>query len=150
MVFILVLLRGGASGGFDLLDTSDRRVEGEQRRGMPGLVIAHRLQDRDIGPFAARRGAIFLEHGAHLVAQRAQFRCTRSDDMTGHDGRRRLTERTGLHVLGEIDDLPIRHDKIDDDCRTAEFRMGFRSGSRRREPPLPRNIARQIEDPVII
>src|SRR5471032_218034 len=70
--------------------------------------------------------------------------------MTGHDRSRRLTERAGLHVVGEIDDPAIRHHKIDDDGRTAEFRMGPRGGAWRREPSLPRNIARQIEDPVII
>src|SRR6202042_2883393 len=40
--------------GLDLADGIDHGVEGQHGRGMARLVIAYRLEQRDIGPFALR------------------------------------------------------------------------------------------------
>lgn len=52
--------------------------------------------------------------------------------------------------MGEIHDSAICHDQIDDDRRTAQFRMSRRGGAGCREPSSTRNISRQIENPMII
>ena len=43
----------------DLVDRRHHRIEGEQGRGVARLVVAHRLQHRDVGPFAGREAAPF-------------------------------------------------------------------------------------------
>ncbi len=48
-----------AAAPLDLADGVDHRVEGQQRRGMARLVVAHRLEHRDVGPLAACGGAPF-------------------------------------------------------------------------------------------
>ena len=40
--------------GLDLADGVDHGVEGQHGRGVAGLVVAHRLEQRDVGPFAVR------------------------------------------------------------------------------------------------
>src|SRR5437588_2497534 len=55
--------------GFDLADGVDHGVEGQQGRGMPGLVVAHRFEQGDVGPFALRGTAVFLQHPAHVLSQ---------------------------------------------------------------------------------
>src|SRR5262249_2452899 len=70
------LLRGSlrAPLGLDLADGLDHRVEGQKRRGMARLVVAHGLEYGDVGPFSfGGRGAVFLEHPAHAFAQRPQL-----------------------------------------------------------------------------
>ena len=46
-----------AALGLDLVDGVDHGVEGQQGRGMARLVVAHRLEHRDVGPAAVRRRA---------------------------------------------------------------------------------------------
>src|SRR5580700_2754613 len=58
----------------DLADGVDHGVERQKRGGVARLVVAHRLEHGDIGPLAVlRRRAVFLEHLAHGLAQRAQL-----------------------------------------------------------------------------
>src|ERR1700761_382294 len=47
---------------FDLADRVDDGIKGQHGRGMPGLVIAHRLEQRDVSPLALWRAAVFLQH----------------------------------------------------------------------------------------
>src|SRR5436309_66531 len=51
----LTLLRSfGSDGslalGLDLIDGIDHRIESQHGRGVTGLVVAHRLEHRDVGP----------------------------------------------------------------------------------------------------
>src|SRR5258705_3586616 len=64
----------------DLADRVDHGIEGQHRRGMPGLVIAHRLEQRDIGPLALRPAGRFL---LHLVDRLP--RITQLAPRPGHD-----------------------------------------------------------------
>src|SRR5471032_3007886 len=43
---------------FDLADRIDHGIEGQHRRGMARLVIAHRLKQCDVGPLALRGAAV--------------------------------------------------------------------------------------------
>ena len=53
-----VLRRGFAAAlGLDLADGVDHGVEGQQRRGVARLVVAHRFEHRDIGPLCRRPAA---------------------------------------------------------------------------------------------
>ncbi len=134
----------------DLIDAVERRLEGQQRRGMPRLIVADRLEHGDFGPFSARRRAILLQHRANLVAQRAQFRRGRADDMARHDRGGRLTQRAGLHFMSKINDFSIIHDEVDDDRRAAKLRMRLGRRMRRRQTSLPGNVSRQIKDLAVI
>ena len=60
--------------GLDLVERRDHRIEGEHGGGVARLVVAHRLEHRDVGPSAVRRRAVLLQHLAHGLAQFAQFR----------------------------------------------------------------------------
>ena len=53
----------------DLVERRNHRIEGEHGGGVARLVVAHRLEHRDIGPFAGGRRAVFLQHLAHGLAQ---------------------------------------------------------------------------------
>src|SRR5579883_2183512 len=68
---IPLFLFGGdcAALGLDLIDGIDHRIEGQQRGRVSRLVVAHRLQHRDIAPPALGWGAVFLEHAANGLAQ---------------------------------------------------------------------------------
>ena len=60
--------------GLDLADRIDHRVEGQHGRGMAGLVVAHRLEHRDIGPAATvGRAGVLLEHAANGLPHLAQL-----------------------------------------------------------------------------
>src|SRR3954470_5457413 len=71
----------GSLGGFrwrtlrlDLVDRVDHRVEGEQRGGMPRLVVAHGFEHPDVGPLAiGGGGGGFLLPLSNGVAQDLEF-----------------------------------------------------------------------------
>src|SRR5437868_4342869 len=50
--------RAGLALRLDLIDRGGDRVERQQRRCMPGLVVAHRLEHCNVGPFSPGRRAI--------------------------------------------------------------------------------------------
>src|SRR3569623_1068549 len=70
---IELLRKGGAGGltgrlflfGVDLVERRDDRIEGQQGRGVPRLVVAHRLENGGIGPAAGRGRAVLLQHLPH-------------------------------------------------------------------------------------
>src|SRR5229473_167195 len=103
----------------DLADRIDHGVEGQHGRRMPRLVVAHRLEQGDIGPLALRGLAVFLQHLADGLAQFAQFARGRADDMARHDRGRGLAERAGLHIMGKVGDHRSVHPKVDLDGRAA-------------------------------
>ena len=136
--------------GFDLADRIDHGIEGQHGRGMPRLVVAHRLEQRDIGPFALRRAAVFLQHLADGFAQFAQFARGRADDVARHDRGRGLAERAGLHVMGKIgDDRPV-HFEVDLDGRAAQFGMRGGAGVGGGQPAKPGDIAGQFDDALVV
>ena len=139
-----------AVGRLDFSDRIDHRIEGQQRRGVARLVVAHRLQHGDVGPFALRRRAVFLQHLADGLAQLAQFRRVRADHIARHDRGGGLAERAGLHVMGEIGHHRTVHLQVDGDGRPAQFGVGGGAGVRGLEPPEPRDAARQLYDPLVI
>src|SRR5665811_1726646 len=51
-----------ASLGVDLIERRYHRIESEHGRGVARLVVAHRLEHRDVGPFAGGRRAVLFEH----------------------------------------------------------------------------------------
>ena len=85
--------------GFNLFQRRDHGVEGEQRGSMPRLIVADRLEHGDIRPFAGRRGTIFFQHPADLLADIAQFLRARAHDITRHDGGGRLPQGAGDHEV---------------------------------------------------
>src|SRR5471032_1218020 len=44
----------------DLVDRVPHRIESQQSRSMAGMVITYRLQNLEVGPFAAGRRAVLL------------------------------------------------------------------------------------------
>ena len=112
--------------GLDLADRVDHGIESQHGRGVARLVVAHRLEQGDVGPFSVRRTAVFLQHLADGLAQFAQFVRRRSHDMAGHDRGGSLAERASLHVMGEVGDDRTFHLEVDLDGRAAE--LGMRSG----------------------
>lgn len=60
--------RGMLGSGFDLADGVDHRIESQQGRGVPRLVVPHRLQQFYVVPFAAGRRAILFQHLANGFA----------------------------------------------------------------------------------
>ena len=52
----------------DLADGIDHGIEGQERRGVARLVVAHRLEELDLFPFAFRRRAVLLQHLANSLA----------------------------------------------------------------------------------
>jgi phosphoribosyl-AMP cyclohydrolase len=52
--------------------------------------------------------------------------------------------------MGEINDLPILDAKVDHHGRTAQPRMRLCAGVRVRKPSQPRNVARELKDPLIV
>src|ERR1700687_3252401 len=52
--------------------------------------------------------------------------------------------------MSKIDHASILDAKVDHHCRTAQARMRFGAGVWVREPPEPRNVARELEDALIV
>ena len=136
--------------GLDLIERRHHGIEGEHGRGMARLIVAHRLEHGDVGPFAGGRRAVLLQHLAHGLAQLAQFGRLCADDVAGHDRGRSLAERAGLHVMGEIADHRAVHLEVDGDGRSAQLGMGGGAGVGLIESSQARDIARQIEDSLVI
>ena len=134
----------------DLRQRIGDRVERQQGGGVASLVVAHRLEHGEFGPFAVRRRTVRLQHPDHAVAQSVELLGGRANDMASHQRRRRLTERAGLHVMSKIDHPPILDAKVDHHRRTAQPRMRLGAGVRVCEPPEPRNVARELKDALII
>ena len=129
----------------DLAKGIGDRVEGQQRRRMPGLVGAHGLEHGKLGPLALRRTAVRLQHPRHDVAQREKLLRRRADHVARHQRRGRLAKRAGSHVMGEIDDMPVLHRQIDNDGRTAEARVGLRGRVGRRQRAQAAEYPRQAQ-----
>jgi hypothetical protein len=108
---------GGVIEGF--LDS----VEYKQRRSVPGFVIPDRFEDGKIRPTAGRGRSPFLQHGSHCLADEAKLLRRRTDDLTGHERRRRLSEQAGFDRLSEIADPAVPKLEIDRHGRSAELRM---------------------------
>src|SRR5437016_3948307 len=70
--------------------------------------------------------------------------------MTCHDGGGGLTERAGLHLMGEVADEGAFHFKVDLDRRTAELRMGGGAGIGVGQPAQPGDIAGQFDDALVV
>ena len=118
---------------------------------MARLVVAHRLEHRDVGPLALGRGrAVLLQHFPHRLAQAAQLVGLRAHHVARHDRRRRLPKRAGLHLVGEVRDRVAVHLEVDRDRRAAQFRVRGRRGVRLFQPADPRNCSGQFQDPAII
>src|SRR5258708_12815058 len=95
---------------FDLADCIDHGIEGQHGGSMPRLVVAHRLEQRDVGPLALRGAAVFLQHLPHGLAQFAQFARRRADDVARPDRGPGLAQSAALHIMGQIPDprpLPL-------------------------------------------
>ncbi len=135
----------------DLVDRVDHGVEGQQRGGVARLVVAHRFEHRDVGPFAVRgRCAVLLQHLAHGLAQALEFVGFCPDDVARHDRRRRLPERAGLHLMGEVRHGVALHFQVDRHGGTAQLGMRGRGGVRLLKPANSRDCARQFENPAVI
>src|SRR5262249_44521050 len=61
-----------------------------------------------------------------------------------------LAERAGFDVVGEVGDDGPLHLEVDLDGRAAQFRMGGGAGVGVGEAAEARNIARQLDDPLVI
>src|SRR5258705_3935922 len=134
----------------DLADRVDHGIEGQHRRSMPRLVIAHRLEQRDIGPLALRGTAVFLQHLADGFAQFTQLARRRADDVARHDRGRRLAERACLHVMGKIGDHRPVHFEVDFDGRTAQLGMRRGAGVGGGEASEPGYVAGQLDDALVV
>src|SRR6266478_2029265 len=134
----------------DLADRVDHGIEGQHRRGMPSLVVAHRLEQPDIGPLALRRAAVFLQHLAHGLAQFTQFARGRADDVACHDRGGGLAERTGLYIMGKVADQGSVHSEVDLDGRTAQFGMRCRAGIGCGQSAEPGDVAGQFDDALVV
>ncbi len=62
-------------GSRDLPERVDDRVEGQQRRGVPRLVVAHRLEHREFGPFAGGRRPALPSASRSCVSRSAVSSC---------------------------------------------------------------------------
>src|SRR5258708_16996452 len=69
----------------DLADRVDHGIEGQHRRGMPGLVIAHRLQQRHNGPLAFRPGSVFLQPPSDRLAPITQLPPSPTPPVPSHE-----------------------------------------------------------------
>src|SRR5438874_5401685 len=52
--------------------------------------------------------------------------------------------------MGEVGDLVALHLEVDPDGRAAQLGVGGRGGIGIRQPPEPRNIPSQFDDPLVI
>src|ERR1051326_6375215 len=141
---------GAAALRFDLVDRGDHRIEGQHGGGMARLVIAHRLEHRDVGPFARRRRAVLLEHAAHGLAQLAQFLGAAADHVARHDRGGCLAERASLHLVGEIGDDVALHLQVGGDGRAAQLGVRARGRVRLLQPPEARNRGRKLQNAAIV
>ena len=69
---------------------------------------------------AGGRGAVGLEHGGHLVAQRAEFRDRGADDVRRHNGGRCLPERAGRNLVTVVSNCAVADDYVDFDGGAAD------------------------------
>src|SRR5215467_7047762 len=112
----------GAPLLLDLIDRRNHRVKREQRGGVACFVVAHRLEHRNVRPATtAWRVAVLLEHPADTLAQRAQFGGGRADHIACYDRGRRLAERAGLYLMGEVGDRVALHLEIDGNGGAAQL-----------------------------
>src|SRR5919112_1832031 len=132
------------------LDRVHDGVEGQQGRGVPGLEGAHRLEHGQVLPLARRRRTVLLEHAAHGGAHLAQLLRRRADDMAGHDRRRGLAERAGLHVVGEVRHRIPLDLEVDRHGRAAQLRVRRRARVGLGEAPEPRDVGGELEDFAVV
>src|SRR5882757_2962683 len=117
---------------------------------MPRLVIAHRLEQRHIGPLALRGAAVFLQHLADGLAQFAQLARRRANDVARHDRGRGLAERAGLHIMGKVGNHRPVHLEVDLDGRTAQLGMRRGAGVGGGEASEPGYVAGQLDDALVV
>src|SRR6478752_3826327 len=117
---------------------------------MARLVVAHRFEHRDVGPLAAGRCAVLLQHPSHCLAQAAQLVRFGANHVARHDRRGCLTERAGLYVMGEVGDGITLHLEVDGHGRAAELGMSGRRRVGVAEPAQPRNIPGELKDAAIV
>src|SRR6185437_1068010 len=80
------------------------------------------------------------------VAGHFDLRRRRADHVRAEHRRRRLAERAGLHLLGEIADAAVRDLHVDQDARAAELGDLLRRGVGRGEAPGVRDVRHQLEN----
>ena len=117
---------------------------------MSRFVVAHRLEHRNIGPFAGRRGPVFFKHFANCFTQLAQFGRFCPDHMPRHDRRGSLPECAGLHVVGKVSDLVTIGLEVNGDRGATQLRMGGGRRVRRRQPAEAGDISRQFENSRVV
>ena len=74
----------------------------------------------------------------------------RADHMACHDRGGGLSQRAGLHVMGEVGDHGPVHLEVDLDSRTAQFGVGGGAGVGVGEAAEAGDIARQFDDPLVV
>src|SRR3954471_10724608 len=99
--------------GFDLANCILNRIEYEERRGMPGLIVPYGLEHRKIRPSAFWRRTALFQHLAHRGSDGAKLRGARPHDFASHYRRRGLAQETGLDALSIVRDPIAAHRKVD-------------------------------------
>lgn len=130
----------------DLADRVDHGIESQQllSRCVARPVVAHRLEQGNVGPFSFRGLLLFSFSILRTVSRNSRSStCRRSHDMAGHDRGGSLAERTSLHVMGEVGDDRTFHLEVDSNGRAAELEWAVAvasgSGSRPRRGIFPAN-----------
>src|SRR5690348_16796094 len=70
--------------------------------------------------------------------------------MARHDRGRRLAERTGLHVMGEVSDHGAIHLEVDLDRRATEFGVGRGAGIGVGKPAQTWDVPGQLDDALVV
>src|SRR5215210_8228647 len=99
--------------GFDLANCILNRIEYEERRGVPGLIVPYGLEHRKIGPPAFWRRTALLQHLAHRGSDGAKLRSARPHDFASHYRRRGLAQEAGLDALSIVGDQVAAHREVD-------------------------------------
>ena len=117
---------------------------------MAGLITAHRLENSEIRPFAARRRTVSLEHQRHLIAQSAELLEVAPTTWRAISDEEARPSAQAFTSWAKSTTRPSSTRRSTTTVEPQSRECGLGGGVRICEPPKPGNIRRQLENTPIV
>ena len=140
-----------AGAAFDLAERLDDGVEGQQGRGVAGLVVAHRLQHRDVRPAARPAAAPFSFSIARISSRTARS----SSGVEPTTWRAMIEEEAwpsaqALTSWAKSRHRRRRHGEVDVTVEPHSFECAVALASGRGEPAEAGDVGGEFEDAPVV
>ncbi len=122
----------------------------EQRGGVARLVVAHRLEQRDIAPLALRRGAPFSFSIRRTVSRSRAVRRLEPTTWRAMIEEEAWPSAQALHLVGEVADQPVLHADVDLTVEPHSLEWAEAEASGMGQAPQPGDIPGELDDFLVV